>query len=285
MKVLVVGRSGQLAQALSRSRWPDGMQGVFLGRPALDVRDPASIAATIDANAPDLILNTSAYTAVDKAESDADAAFALNAEGPRNLARAAAAHKVPLVHLSSDYVFSGPKQRPWREDDPVVPQGVYARSKYQGEQAVREMLNEHVILRTSWVFSAGGTNFVHTMLKAAEEKPTLSIVDDQCGCPTWADDLARVLIEMAAKRGPHGTYHYCGSGPVTWFDFAREIFARSKGKRPDLKRISTAAFGSPAPRPEWSVLDTAKILRDYGIEQRPWREGLDQVMQDLAVGR
>jgi len=283
VKILVAGQSGQLAHALSRWRWPGDTECIALGRPALDVTDAASVSAALAAHAPGILINASAYTAVDRAEQDRQAAFALNVEGPRNLARAAQARCIPLVHVSTDYVFGGAGHRPWREDDPTTPQGVYATSKLLGEDAVREETARHVILRTSWLFSAHGRNFVRTMLSLAATGPTRPVVDDQWGCPTPAQDLARVIATITAAPGPYGTYHYCGAGAVTWFGFAQEIFARSSGKRPELRPISTADFAAPAPRPAYSVLDTQKIRRDYGIEQRPWREGLDIVMRELAA--
>lgn len=283
MKILVAGRSGQLAQALSRRRWPDGTDCTALGRPALDVTDKASIAAALEAHEPDVVVNASAYTAVDRAEQDRDAAFALNAEGPRNLALAAEKRGVALIHVSTDYVFGGEGGRPWREDDSTAPRGVYAASKLAGEEAVRAETARHVILRTSWLFSAQGHNFLRTMLDLAASRPALSVVDDQWGCPTAAGDLARVIAAIAAASGPCGTYHYSGAGPVTWFGFAEEIFARSRGKRPKLARISTAQYAAPAPRPAYSVLDTQKIRRDYGIAQHPWRDGLDAAMRELAA--
>lgn len=283
MKVLVVGRSGQLAQALSRGRWPDGTACIALGRPELDATDAASVAQAVERVRPDVIVNASAYAAVDGAERDRDAAFALNETAPRNLARAAQARRIALVHVSTDYVFGGTPGRPWREDDPPSPQSVYGASKLAGEAAVRAETGRHVILRTSWLFSARGKNFLRTMLDLARTRAELSVVDDQLGCPTSADDLARVIAVVADAGGPCGTYHYCGAGPVTWFGFAQAIFARARGNRPALKPITTAQFGAPAARPAYSVLDCAKIARDYGIEQRPWRDGLEAAMRDLAA--
>ncbi|HWA91140.1 MAG TPA: dTDP-4-dehydrorhamnose reductase [Rhizomicrobium sp.] len=279
MKILVAGRSGQLARALSRR-----MKYIALGRPELDVTDAASVAAAMAVHRPDVLINAAAYSAVDRAEDDRDAAFAVNADGPRNLARAAEAHDIPLVHISTDYVFGdGGDGRPWREDDPVSPKSVYGQSKLAGEEAVRAQAARHVILRTSWLFSGTGRNFVRTMLDLARTRPALGIVDDQWGCPTAAEDLARVVAAVASAAGPYGTYHYCGAGPVTWFGFAQAIFTLSGGPRPALTPISTAEFAARAPRPAYSVLDTAKIARDYGIEQRPWREGLEAAMRELEA--
>lgn len=279
MKILVAGRSGQLAGALASLR-PSEV--VALGRPAFDIVDAASVAQAVDVHAPDLIVNAAGYTAVDRAENERDAAFAVNADGARNLASEARRHGVPLIHISTDYVFGGAGTRPWREDDPVVPQGVYAKSKLAGEEAVRAETPRHVILRTSWVFAGRGNNFVRAMLRLGRTQPQVRVVDDQWGCPTPAGDLARVVLEIAARPGPFGTYHYCGDGAVTWHGFATEIFARARLPAA-LVPVSTAQYGAPAPRPAYSVLDAGRIWRDYGIAQRSWREGLDAVLREAEA--
>jgi dTDP-4-dehydrorhamnose reductase len=283
MKILVAGRSGQLARALGVRRWPEGTQCVVLGRPALDVTDDASVTAVIDAQAPDVIVNAAAYTAVDRAEKDRDTAFALNEAAPRRLARIAARRGIRLVHISTDYVFGGAGARPWREDDPVAPQGVYALSKFAGEEAVRAECVAHVILRTSWLFAAHGQNFVRTMLRLGRTDAPVRVVDDQWGCPTPAADLAGAVATVAVASGPFGTYHICGTGAVTWHGFAAEIFARA-GLHPKLEPISTAQYGATAPRPAYSVLDAGKIRRDYGIAQTPWGPGLEAVLREIKSG-
>jgi dTDP-4-dehydrorhamnose reductase len=283
MKILVAGRSGQLARALASRRWPGGTSCVALGRPELDVTDEASVAAAVEAQAPDVIVNAAAYTEVDRAETERDTAFALNEGGARHLARTAARHGIPFIHVSTDYVFGGAGNRPWREDDPVAPQGVYAASKLAGEEAVRVECARHVILRTSWLFAAHGQNFVRTMLRLGASGAPVRVVDDQWGCPTPASDLADVIATIAAAPGPNGTYHYCGAGAATWHGFAAEIFARA-GMTPDLVPITTAGFGAAAPRPAYSVLDADRIWRDYRIAQRPWGEGLDAVLREIEGG-
>ncbi|HEX4294088.1 MAG TPA: dTDP-4-dehydrorhamnose reductase [Rhizomicrobium sp.] len=282
MKILVIGRNGQLATELMRWRWPDSVQCVAAGRPDLDATDAASVAACLAAHAPDLLVNAAAWTQVDLAETERDGAFALNATAPRILARAAAARGLALIHVSTDYVFDGRSGHPLREDDPVSPLGVYGASKLAGEDAVRAETARHVILRTSGLFAAHGRNFVRTMLRLGKEKRAVSVIDDQWTCPTPAADLARVIASIAAVQGPYGTYHYCGEGAVTWHDFAREIFARA-GLHPELRRASAVEFAAPARRPARSVLDAGKIWRDYRIAQRPWREGLDAVLKELAA--
>lgn len=283
MKILVAGRSGQLARALVSRRWQGGTECASLGRPDLDVTDDASVSAAIDAQAPDVIVNAAAYTAVDHAESERDAAFALNEAAPRRLAREAARRGIRLIHISTDYVFGGVGTRPWREDDPVAPQGVYALSKFAGEEAVRAQCARHVILRTSWLFAAHGQNFVRAMLRLGRQDARVRVVDDQWGCPTPAADLAEAIATVAAADGPFGTYHYCGAGAVTWHGFAAEIFARA-GLHPKLEPISTAQYGAAAPRPAYSVLDAGRIWRDYGIAQTPWAPGLEAVLREIKSG-
>jgi dTDP-4-dehydrorhamnose reductase len=286
MKVLIVGRSGQLATELVRHPWPSGTELVALGRPELDVADAASVAAAVARVAPSIVINAAAYTAVDRAEAEPDTAMAVNHVGARNLAEAAARRGVPLIHVSTDYVFDGRGTRPWREDDPTAPLGLYGRSKFAGEVAIRDTLPQHIILRSAWVYAAHGQNFVRTMLRLGAERPSLSIVDDQLGCPTSAGDLARVVAAIASSlaqgSAAYGTYHYCGSGPVTWFGFARAIFAAAALPRsPELKPITTAQFAAPAPRPAYSVLDCGKIARAFGIAQRPWIDELRAVIAAL----
>jgi dTDP-4-dehydrorhamnose reductase len=280
MKILVAGNSGQLARALGDRHWPESTQCVTLGRPELDITDEASVAAAVAAHAPDVIVNAAAYTAVDRAETEREAAFALNEGGPRHLARAAARRGIPLIHISTDYVFGGAGTRPWREDDATAPQGVYAASKLAGEEAVREECARHVILRTSWLFAASGWNFVRTMLRLGASGAPVRVVDDQWGCPTPASDLADAIATIAAAPGPFGTYHCCGEGAVTWHGFAAEIFARS-GLAPTLVPITTAEYGAAAPRPAYSVLDAGKIWRDYRIAQRPWTDGLERALREI----
>ncbi|HUB94574.1 MAG TPA: dTDP-4-dehydrorhamnose reductase [Stellaceae bacterium] len=288
MNVLVVGRSGQLATELMRYKWPDGTRVTAFGRPGFDVADFDAVTAAFVQVEPSLVVNAAAYTAVDRAEAEPDAAMAVNYRGARNLAEASARRGVPLIHVSTDYVFDGRGERPWREDDRLAPLGSYGRSKLAGERAIQESLPRHIILRSSWVFAAHGQNFVRTMLRLGAERPSLSIVDDQLGCPTSAADLARVIVEiggaLAQGSTDYGTYHYTGSGPVTWFGFAQAIFAAAGlPKSPELHPITTADFAAPAPRPAYSVLDCGKIGRVFGIAQRPWSDELRAVIAALRV--
>ncbi len=286
MKVLIIGRTGQLAGELLRASWTKGTELVALGRPNLDVTIAADVDRAFEASAPDIVINASAYTAVDRAESDRASARELNAVAPQTLARAASRRRIPLIHVSTDYVFDGTGDRPWREDDPVAPRSVYGATKLDGERRIRETLDEHIIVRTSWLFAAFGQNFVRTMLRLAETHSTLRVVDDQLGCPTPAADLARVIACLSSQvvRGEaiFGTYHYCGTGAVSWLEFARSIFenAGDTGSRtPRLEPITTTEFGAAAARPRFSVLDCSKIARDYGVHQRAWSEGLKDVLQ------
>jgi dTDP-4-dehydrorhamnose reductase len=292
VNVLVIGRRGQLATELQRAQWPDGMTVSCLGRDQIDLFGAASCAATIDAADPVLLVNTAAYTAVDRAETDRDGAFALNHLAVKHLATAAQRRRTPLVHISTDYVFDGRSDRPWREEDAVSPLGVYGHSKLAGERVLQDTHADHIILRTSWLFAAHGQNFVRTMLRLAGERERLRIVADQIGCPTPAADLARVVIAVGAAlvagEPATGIYHYAGAGPASWFDFAQTIFDAAGdlvARRPELQRIATAEFGAPALRPAYSVLDCGKIARQFGIRQSAWLSGLQCVVEDLRRER
>lgn len=289
-KILVVGRSGQVAQALTSAAWPERLTVQAHGRESIDLCQPSSVANVIANGHWAAVVNAAAYTAVDRAEAEPDMAFAVNRDGPAALAAACATTGIPLIHLSTDYVFDGTKAEPYREDDPVNPLCVYGASKAEGEAAVREQLDAHVILRTSWVFSAIGHNFVKTMLRLAAEHTELSIVDDQRGCPSPAQDIASAIVRVTAaliggKRDGFGTFHFAGAGPTTWHGFAGEIFRQAtlRGQAPprQLKAISTGAYPTPAQRPANSTLDTARIAQVYGIVPRPWAEALSETLDTL----
>jgi len=288
-KVLVFGAGGQLGRALLRQA---GSAAIGLGHEAVDIADHAAVEQAIAEHAPAAIVNAAGYTAVDQAETDHAAAFRANCDGAGFLAGAAASAHLPLVHISTDYVFDGAKRTPYREDDPVAPLGVYGRSKEAGERLVREASPRHIILRTSWVYSPHGTNFVRTMLRLGEERPELRVVDDQTGCPTSAADLAGAILSiLAASHAPGfdawGTYHYCGKDAVTWLDFAGLIFAeaaRHGCKTPRLAPITTAAFAAKAARPAYSVLSTETISRIFGIAPRPLGDSLRECLDELLGG-
>lgn len=288
-RILIIGRSGQLARALGAADWPAGIELVRQGREAIDLARPASVAAAVVAARPDLVINAAAYTAVDKAESEPDLAFTVNRDGPAALAEACHQLGAPLIHVSTDYVFDGAKAGPYVEEDPVGPVSVYGASKEAGESAVRARLPAHVILRTAWVYAPEGQNFVRTMLRLGRERPELRVVDDQHGCPTAAAELARgvqaAALKLLAGGRDHGTFHFCGAGATTWFCFAQAIFELAGEPRPRLTAIPTSAYPTPAHRPANSVLDSSKFARLYGVTARPWRESLAHCLGEIAALR
>jgi dTDP-4-dehydrorhamnose reductase len=221
-------------------------------------------------------VNAAAFTAVDKAETEMKQAFAVNRDGAANVAAAAADADVGLIHVSTDYVFDGTKAGPYVESDPITPLGVYGSSKAEGEAAARRACSRVVILRTAWVFGLEGANFVKTMLRLGGERDVLRIVDDQRGCPTFADDLAEGILKIVAHPTP-GTYHLAGTGAATWFEFARAIFAHV-GHGPRLEPITTAQYPTPARRPANSVLDCTKAKRTFAVELPPWNDGLSRML-------
>jgi dTDP-4-dehydrorhamnose reductase len=288
MKLLVLGAGGQVGRELCRREWPTDYRAAAFDRADVDITREESIAAAMRRERPDLVTNAAAYTAVDRAESEPDAAWAANCTGPEHLAAACREAAIPLIHISTDYVFDGSKAGPYREDDPVNPLGVYGRSKEAGDHALREALAEHVILRTAWVYSAHGHNFVKTMLRLAAERPVLRVVADQTGSPTSAADIAAaiatVVRRVAAGQGRWGTFHFTGAGAVTWHGFAETIFDLAepwRGPPPRVEAITTADYPTPARRPANSVLDCTRIGEAFGITPRPWREALADVIQEL----
>lgn len=288
--VLIFGANGQVGRELLRAAWPDGLMPVGLGRGEGDITDPAAIAAAIATHRPVALVNAAAYTAVDKAESEAEAAFAINRDGPRHLTDAAARAGIPLLHLSTDYVFDGSKAGAYAESDPVAPLGVYGASKEAGEQAIRAATDQHIILRTAWVFGALGHNFVKTMFRLATTRPELRVVADQRGCPTPAAAIAAALatITGALLRGntAYGTYHFAGDTPTTWHGFAEAIFAaghRYGWPVPKVHAIATADFPTPAQRPANSVLDCAKLTAAFGIPAADWHAGLAAMLAECRA--
>ena len=284
--ILVTGGSGQVGGALVRLA-PAGMEIVAPGRATLDLADPAALVEMVGARSWAAVVNCAAYTAVDKAEGDVVAAWQINALAPAALAAATAAANIPIVQLSTDYVFDGSSTAPYREDDPVAPLGVYGASKLGGEQAVRTANPAHVILRTAWVVSATGSNFVRTMLRLAADRPHLRVVADQRGCPTSADDIARAIVAIVGQLGtsPYGTCHFVNGGEATWHDLAEAVFARAAihGRpAPSVEPIATSDYPTPAARPANSRLATAKIGRDYGIVARDWHVAVDEIVDTLV---
>jgi dTDP-4-dehydrorhamnose reductase len=289
-KILVFGANGQVGRAII-SQAP----GLALGfdRSAVDICAEDAVRQTVRDHPPAAIVNAAAYTAVDKAESEPDAALRVNRDGAAILAAAASSAGVPFIHLSTDYVFDGTKRTPYREDDPIAPLGAYGISKAEGEHAVRTTSARHVILRTAWVYSPYGTNFVRTMLRLAADRTELRIVDDQTGCPTAAADIAATIVAIVATANQPGftawgTYHYRGEDIVTWYGFATLIFeaAATYGQRtPRLVPIDTAAYPTAARRPAYSVLATEKLETTFGIRPRPLREGLRGCLDALLNDR
>ncbi len=280
IRVFVAGGSGQVARALMDTAPPDDVDVVALGRPGLDLTDPASIEAALRSAEPSIVINAAAYTAVDQAESDEAGAHALNAEGAGHLAAAAARLGAPILHLSTDYVFSGDKTEPYTETDPPAPTGAYGRSKLAGERAVAAANPRHAIFRTAWVYSPYGKNFAKTMLRVAETRDELSVVHDQIGNPTSAGDIAlglwdvtRRLAEDPATLAP-GIYHMTASGEASWADFAEAIFkasASAGGPVARVKRITTAEYPTPTRRPANSRLDCSKLASQFGIILPQWQ--------------
>jgi dTDP-4-dehydrorhamnose reductase len=289
--VLVIGRSGQVARALA-GLGSIGRHGVVCaGRPEADLVQPETLTAVIARHRPAVVVNAGAYTAVDDAESERDLAFAVNAAGAGRLARACAEAAAPLIHISSDYVFDGRASRPYREDHPIAPLSAYGASKAEGEAKVRAAGGQHVILRTSWLYSETGRNFLTTMLRLGRERPELAIVDDQTGSPTYAADVATTIahiVETVLDRPRDdvwGTFHFASAGSTTWFGFAAEIFARAEAlgwRTPRLKPITTAEYPTPARRPAYSVLDTGRIAKVFGVVPPDWRDALGRCMARVA---
>ncbi|MDR6774136.1 dTDP-4-dehydrorhamnose reductase [Azospirillum sp. BE72] len=289
MKVLVLGSNGQLGFELMRANWAPGTDVVGLPYPEFDVTRPGDVEKAVATHAPDLLVNATAHTAVDKAESEVDLSFAVNRDGPGAMAAACAARGIPFIHVSTDYVFDGTKDGLYTEDDPINPLGVYGASKAAGEETVRAATPRHVILRTSWVYSAYGNNFVKTMLRFGKEREEMRVVADQHGSPTAAADLAAAIVRIAGtieKTGAAawGTYHLTGSGYTTWHDFAEHIFRRLEertGKRPRLTAIGTADYPTPARRPANSRLDCSRAKERLGVTCPPWQESVDRVIDEL----
>jgi dTDP-4-dehydrorhamnose reductase len=290
--ILLTGGSGQLGLALRDLAWPEAFALEAPGRDRLDLSDTASIRSMLAARPFAAVINAGAYTAVDKAETEVEAAWRANALAPAVLAQETARRGIPLVQISTDYVFSGALDRPYREDDTIGPVSVYGASKEAGEQAVRTVNPRHAILRTSWGMGSDGRNFLRTMLRAGAERSVLRVVEDQQGCPTLSSDLARavqaVTLAMIAGEGAPGTYHVTNRGDTTWFGLASEIFrlAAALGRPvPQVEPIPTRDYPTPARRPANSRLDTARIEDVFGIALPPWQSALADAVRACLDGR
>jgi dTDP-4-dehydrorhamnose reductase len=289
-KVLVIGRIGQVGHELGRAAWPAGLAAEFVEREQLDLGHPTGVKPAVIAMRPRIVINAGAYTAVDQAEAEREVAFAVNRDGPAALADACREIGAALIHFSTDYVFDGAKPGPYTEADPVNPLSAYGASKAAGDSAIAERLGRHVILRTSWIYSAAGHNFVKTMLRLGAERDELRIVNDQHGAPTAAAELARAAIHIAAeidagKEDGFGIFNFTGAGATTWCGFARAIFAggAERGAKVPLRvqPIATEDYPLPAPRPRNSRLDCAKIARTFGLVAKPWQDSLSDCLDEL----
>ena len=300
MTVLVFGGNGQVGQELLRAlhgadevvattrsgRLPDGSD-----CETADFTQPEHLATLLDRIRPDVVINAAAYTAVDRAEQEPEAAFAANAQAPGVIARWCAAHGVPMVHYSTDYVFDGQGTAPYREDEPTAPLGVYGTSKRDGEAAVRAAGGRHLIFRTAWVYASHGGNFLRTMLRVGAERDALRVVADQIGTPASAALIAEVTVKaLQHPGGLSGTWHLTASGQTSWHGFAEAIFAEAltaglMAKVPTVEAISSAEYPTPAKRPSWSVLDNHKLQHDFDIVLPPWQDGLRKVIAELRSGQ
>jgi dTDP-4-dehydrorhamnose reductase len=287
--ILAFGGSGQLGQELVHASTAQGVPLAAVSRAEADVTDAASLRAAIARHKPSVVVNGAAYTKVDLAETETEAARAGNETGPACLAVACAQAGVPLIHLSTDYVFDGSKAEPYVETDPIAPIGAYGCSKAAGEAAVREAMPQHIIIRTSWVYGVFGANFLKTMLGLAARQDELRIVADQRGCPTSSAELAGAIVaiapRLAAREGVWGTYHFAGDGVTTWHGFASRVVAAQApltGRSPRVTPIATAERPTAARRPVNSALDSGKFARVFGIRARPWGEEVDRVTRTLV---
>ncbi|QWU47760.1 dTDP-4-dehydrorhamnose reductase [Bacillus sp. NP247] len=279
MKVLVTGAKGQLGQDVLRLLEEQTWEVFGFGREELNIKDEKQVSEKVLSIQPDIIIHTAAYTQVDQAESDEEAAFKVNAEGTKYLAQAAEAVGAKFCYVSTDYVFDGTKNEPYKADDQTNPQTVYGKSKLVGEQYTQEYCSKNYIVRTSWVFGLYGNNFVKTMLRLAEEKKELGIVHDQVGSPTYTTDLARFIINLV-QTDKYGIYHGSNSGVCSWYEFAKEIFEQSNIEIV-VNPLTTEDFPRPAARPKYSVLDKG-MIEENGFESfQDWKEALKDFLKKL----
>lgn len=292
MHLLVIGAGGQLGRELMCRSPALGFSVTGVDIEQLDITEASAVMSTISELRPGIVVSAAAYTAVDHAEADKDAAFGINQSGTGHVAHACNDYGIPLIHISTDYVFDGEKGAPYHEDDRPHPLNVYGKSKLAGEREVKRLCAEHLIVRTSWLFSSHGQNFVKTMLRLGRGHETVRVVNDQFGCPTPAADLADTILRMSQavlhnRVSAWGIYHYCGMGAVSWYDFAGAIFSSAEKYGPfalkSLQPINTSQFPAAAVRPRCTVLSCERIKTVFGIEQRPWTDGLHRVIQELYV--
>ena len=291
MKMLLVGSNGQLGWELEKRGKMQGLDIIPLDLPGFDITDRSAVKDAVAGSDVSVVVNAAAFTAVDRAESEPELAYKINSDGPAYLASSCAVSGIPLIHISTDYVFDGARKSDYLETDPVSPIGVYGKSKAAGEAEVRNHLQEYIILRTAWLYGVHGSNFVKTILRLGKEKETLNVVNDQYGCPTYAADLAETVLKIAAKiseRGDivWGTYHYCGKGMTTWHGFAEKIIDLARRHCSLVVKkvvpITTAGYPTPAERPVRSVLDCSLVTKNFGIHLRPWQESLAEMINCLV---
>lgn len=283
MRVLLTGANGQLGKCI-QDRAPKKVELIALSREELDITNQSDVMTLCDNIKPDLIINAAAYTAVDKAESEPDIAFAINVIGPENLALAATKHDIPIIHISTDYVFDGESTTPYTPKCKTNPKSVYGHTKLAGEKAIQAITNKYIIIRTAWVFSEYGNNFVKTMLRLGAEREQLGIVADQIGCPTYAGDLAQYVFDLIARLNNNtsaifGFYHYCGDKQVSWYELAQAIFDVASTKqvltnKPRLTKLTTAEYPTPAARPVFSVMRNTSQNAAYS----DWQASLDKLI-------
>jgi len=293
MRVLVTGAKGQVGSELILEGEKRGIQMLATGRAELDITRQDAVNSFIQTQKPDILINAAAYTAVDKAESEPELAYAINRDGAANLAQACADNNIPLMHISTDYVFDGNKEGAYTESETPNPQCIYGKSKLEGERAIESILEQYLILRVSWVFGANGNNFVKTMLRLGKERDVIKVVADQRGGPTWAGDIAATMLNLVKRWGDGeiiswGTYHYSGQPATTWHGFAEAIFEKAEelgiiDKRPRVGPTTTAEYPTLAQRPLNSIFDCCKIAQQLNINQPDWHTGVNSVLINWKV--
>ena len=293
MKLLIIGHRGQLGHDLMRLADERGFTALGADLPDCDVTSLESVRSVLNASGEvQVVINAAAYTAVDAAEKDADTALAVNRDGASHIARACQEHDIPIIQVSTDYVFDGLKTTAYHPDDPVHPTSVYGVGKEAGEAAVRELTTQHIIVRTAWLFGLHGQNFVKTMVRLARQRDTLKVVDDQIGCPTYSLDLADALLVAAAaadrRESVWGTYHFCNRGAVTWYSFARRIIALARSREDlvvqEIIPVLSSQYPQEAQRPPCSILDCSTFENTFNVQRRAWTAALKEMMTDLYNG-
>ncbi len=286
MKFLITGAGGQVGWELQQTR-PAGVNIIALCRTDLDITDQVAVLSAVRHHQPDLVINAAAYTAVDKAEKESARAYKVNADGAANIARAAEKYTARLIHISTDFIFDGRKSGPYRPEDEPHPLGVYGASKLEGERTVlAETRGRAVVLRTAWIYSVHGGNFVKTMLRLMAERDELRVVADQVGTPTWAKDLAKIIWQVAVKKDMQGIYHWTAEGKASWYDFAAAVQEEAYGlgllqSKIPIRPIKTDEYPTPARRPAYSVLDKTSTCAELGCSPIPWRDSLKKMLTEL----